>query len=262
MLDVKINLSVSADWKSIIITDSTGYGITGYGNNQEPVGLREASGIGTDILATRIVLTSPSNSTFTFDLNSTQAYSATISPYTISNVNLGYSVDQDIEEGIWKISYTPYFANSTTINVTNNSKIVIFSSLPSFNNVAILKTNISGTPVYYEVDVINPSTNSLTLLNNYAGTTNATYSNYHVGYEAVEYVPIAKTIKNCLDSKVAALPQSNCPCKDKQTNTLMNNYLLYDAMFINASLLNKPKAVQLFDILSNYCSDSDCKCNG
>ncbi len=42
----------------------------------------------------------------------------------------------------------------------------------------------------------------------------------------------------------------------------MNNYLLYDAMFINAMFNNEPKAIQLYDILSNYCSDSDCKCNG
>ena len=173
MLEVKINLSVSDDWKSIIITDSTGYGITGYGNNQEPIGLREASSSGTDIVTTRIILTSPSNSIFTFDLNSAQAYSATLSPYTISNVNLGYSVDEDIEEGIWKVTYTPYFANNTTINVTNNSKTVIFSSFPSFNNVNVLKTNVSGTAVYYNVNEINRSTNSLTLVDNYLSTTNA-----------------------------------------------------------------------------------------
>jgi hypothetical protein len=262
-LSTKINLSVSTDWKSIIITDSTGYGITGYGSNQDPVGLREASGSGTDIISTRIILTSPSDTIYTFDLNASQAYTATISPYTITNVALGLNVDEIIEEGIWKVSYTPYFANSQSINVTNNSTTVTYSASPqSFTNIAKLKTNVSGTAVYYDVTAINPSTNNFTLATPYAATTTVGYTNYNVGYEATELIPISKTIKDCLDSRVAALPQSNCPCKDKQVNTLMNNYLLYDAMFINAMFNNEPKAIQLYDILSNYCSDSDCKCNG
>jgi hypothetical protein len=262
-LQVKINLSVSTDWKSIIITDSTGYGITGYGSNQSPVGLREASGSGTDILSTRIILTSPSNAIYTFDLNAGQAYTATVSPYIISNVALGLNVDEIIQEGIWKVSYTPYFANTQSINLTNNLTTVTYSASPqSFTNIAKLKTNVSGTAVYYDVTTVDPSTNSFILSTPYAGTTVTSYLNYHVGYEATELIPISKTIKDCLDSRVAALPQSNCPCKDKQVNTLMNNYLLYDAMFINAMFNNEPKAIQLYDILSNYCSGSDCKCNG
>jgi hypothetical protein len=262
-LQIKIDLSISTDWKSIIITDSTGYGITGYGANQDPVGLREATGIGTDIISTRIILTSPSDTIYTFDLSASQAYTATLSPYTITNVALGLNVDEIIEEGIWKVSYTPYFANVETITVTNNSTTVTFGASPqSFTNIAKLKTNVSGTAVYYDLASINLSTNSFTLTTPYAATTSAGYSNYHVGYEAIEHVPVSKTIKDCLDSKIAALPTSTCPCKDKQVNTLMNNRLLYDAMFINAMYNNKAKAIQLYDILSNYCSDSDCKCNG
>lgn len=264
-LNTKINLSVSADWKTITITDSTGSGITGYGSNQDPVGYREASSSGVDIFKTRIQLTSPSGTITTFLLTNAEAYVATISGYTVTNVALGYSTDEDIEEGIWKVSYTPYFANDTgtvTLNISTASTTVIYTSSDiNFTNATKLMLASSTTPTYFDISNITPSVNTFTI-SAAAGITNTAYTDYKVGYEAVEYIPIVKTIKDCLDSKIAALPASNCPCKDKQVNTLMNNCLLYDAMFINASLNNNVKAEYIYDILSNYCADSDCNCNG
>lgn len=263
-LNTKIDLSISSDWKTITITDTTGSGIAGYGSNQDPVGYREASGVGTDIYITQILLTSPSNEVFTFNLNSTQAYAAILVGYTITNVALGYAADEAIEEGIWKVSYTPYFYNAgaTTINISAASTTVVYTGADTnFNNAAKIVLAASTVPVYFDVSNILPSTNTFTL-SAVAGINSATYADYIVGYEAVEYIPIVKVIKDCLDAKVAALPESNCPCKDKQVNTLMNNYMLYDAMFINAANGNNIKAEYIYDILSNYCSDDNCNCDG
>lgn len=268
MLITKIDLSVSSDWRTITITDKTGYGISGYGANQDPAGKREASASGTDITSTQIVLTSPSGTSYTFNLTASQAYNATLNGYSITNVNLGYAIDEDIEEGIWTVTYTPFFGSNTpTIGVTSASTTVTYNIAGSeanetFRGIGVLKTSASGTPVYYNVSSVNTSTGVILLDTSYAASTNASYSDYEVGYKATEYIPIVKTIKDCLDAKVAALPTSNCPCKDKQVNTLMNNYLLYDGMFINAANQNITKAEYIYDILSNYCSDSDCKCNG
>ena len=263
-LNTKIDLSISADWKTITITDTTGSGITGYGNNQDPVGYRQASGTNVNIFKTQIILISPSNSVYTFNLTDSQAYSATITGYQITNVALGYAVDEDIEEGIWKVSYTPYFPNdvATTINIGAALTSVVYTGADNnFTNAAKLMLSASGTPVYFTISNILPAINTFTI-SAVAGITSGAYTNYRVGYEAIEFIPIVKTIKNCLDSKIAALPTSACPCKDKQVNTLMNNYLLYDAMFINASNNNDVKANYIYDILSNFCADSDCKCNG
>lgn len=264
-LQTKIKLSVSSDWKTITITDTTGSGIAGYGSNQDPVGYREASGVGTDIKTTRIVLTSPSGSDTAIDLNSTNAYTAVTSGYQITNVALGYAVDEAIEEGIWKVSYTPYFANASGVNISlaAASATVGFNSAyrTSFLGATKLKLGVLGTPTYFDITSVGLAS---LVISDVSGITDAsyTYDKYHVGYEAVQYIPIVQTIKDCLDSKVAALPESTCPCKEKQVNTLMNNYVLYDAMFINAANNNLAKADYIYDILSNYCSESDCKCNG
>lgn len=263
-LNTKIDLSISSDWKTITITDTTGSGITGYGSNQDPVGYREASGVGTDVFITQILLTSPSGTVYTFNLNSTQAYAAIISGYTITNTALGYAADEQIDEGIWKVSYTPYFYNAggVTINVSAASTSVVYTGADTnFTNAVKLVLAASTVPVYFTVSGINPSTNVFTL-SAVAGITSASYTDYVVGYETVEYIPIVKVIKDCLDAKVAALPESNCPCKDKQVNTLMNNYMLYDAMFINAANGNNVKADYIYDILSTYCADDNCNCNG
>ena len=253
-LKVKIDLSISADWKTITVTDSTGSGITGYGNNQEPATLRRADASNVNIEFTQIVLTSPSNETYTFNLSASQAYSATINGYTIANTSLGYAADENIEEGIWSVSYTPYFANAAeTINLNSTTTIVYSAVDTYFKNVNKFKINT----LYYNVVSINLVTNTI-IVNTATG---ATYTTYFVGYEAIEYLPIVKTLKDCLDSKIAALPASTCPCKEDQCNQLMNMYMLYDAMFINAANVNKIKAGYIYDILSNYCAHSDCNCN-
>ena len=137
---------------------------------------------------------------------------------------------------------------SSTTSVTYSASDTYFQNANKFK--------INST--YYTISSINTALNTITVTT----ATGASYSTYYIGYQAIEYIPIVKTIKDCLDAKVAALPSSACPCKDKQVNTLMNMYMLYDAMFINAANVNLAKSVDIYNILSNFCADSDCKCNG
>lgn len=265
-LNTKIDLAISADWKTITITDTTGFGIAGYGSNQDPVGYRQAASSGNDIWRTRIVLTSPSLATYTFVLNNSQAYNAVINGYQISNVDLGYAIDEDIDEGIWTIAYTPYMTNDAATVFTLLSATSAVYSVPAdiyaYKNAdKLIVVDEFAVATYTNVTANNPSTGILTLVPETAFDLGASQDTIYSGYTATECLPIVKTIKDCLDSKVAALPNSNCPCKSKQVNTLMNNYILYDAMFINAANNNATKAVYIYDILSNYCSSSDCKCN-
>ena len=258
----KIDLSISLDWKTITITDMS-EGIEGYGSNQDPVNERRLNSSGQDVKSLRIILTSPSNVDYTIDLNAASAYSAINNGYSITNVSLGYAADETFEEGIWKVQWIPFFSNSISISVTSGSPSVSYN--PSNNyfflNSSYLKTSVSTVPIYYTITSINLSSKSLNLSSSYAASTNSSYTDYQVGYAAIEYIPVAKTIKDGLDEKVAALPNSNCPCKEKQVNNLMSYYLLYDAMFINASVNNSVKANYIFNILKDYVTDSDCKCN-
>lgn len=261
-LKTKIDLSISLDWKTITITDMS-TGVEGYGSNQDPVGERKVSSSGQDVEALRIILTSPSEVDYIIDLNAAAAFAAISNGYNVTNTTLGYTADEIFEEGIWKVQWIPFFTNSVTISVASGSSSVSYSPSNNFffTNSSYLKTSASTVPVYYSISSINLNLKSLTLSSNYAATTNASYSDYQVGYAAIEYIPIAKTIKDGLDEKVAALPNSNCPCKEKQVNNLMSYYLLYDAMFINASNSNSVKANYIYNILDTYVTDTDCKCN-
>lgn len=265
-LTTKIDLSISADWKTITITDTTGFGIAGYGSNQDPVGYRQAASSGNDIWKTRIVLTSPSLLTYTFLLTSSQAYNAVINGYQITNVDLGYAIDDDIEEGIWTITYTPYMVNPVattfTLLTATSALYTVPDDIYTYKNAdKLIVIDEFGVTTYTDVTANNPSTGILTLAPETAFDLAASQDTIYSGYTATECLPIVKTIKDCLDSKVAALPNSTCPCKGKQVNTLMSYYLLYDAMFINAANNNASKATYIYDILGNYCAASDCKCN-
>ena len=78
-LVTKLKTIVASDYKSVVSSDTTGYGITGYGNNQDPQGLREANGVGTDILGGRLIFTSPSLAEYPFNLTSAECYTNILS---------------------------------------------------------------------------------------------------------------------------------------------------------------------------------------
>jgi len=247
-LQVRTRLTPGYDWKSILVEDITGTGITGYGNNQNPTNRRNT------ILAVKEIFTSPTEIEYNF--NQTLLPSG----YTFVNTVLGQTIDEPLEDGLWKVEYRVHFTNASTINVTNGSKNFTVSSNANqdFNNVKYIYDVANAT--YYSIATLNLATLSGTFTDTWGGSTNAALSNYNVVFSSILYVPIAREIKECLDAKVADLSVCDCGCLELQTIKLVNMYLLYDAMFDNCVANNVTKAQQIFDLLTTYC-DKDCGCN-
>lgn len=249
-LQVRTRLTPGYDWKSILVEDITGTGITGYGTNQNPTTRRNTS----NIVTVTELITSPSEILYTFN--------QTLLPngYTFVNTVLGQTIDEPLEDGLWKVEYRVHFNNASTINVTNGSKNFTVSSNANqdFNNVKYIYDVANAT--YYSIATLNLATLSGTFTDTWGGSTNVALSNYNVVFSSILYVPIAREIKECLDGKVADLSVCDCGCLELQTIKLVNMYLLYDAMFDNCVANNVTKAQQIFDLLTTYC-DKDCGCN-
>ena len=249
-LQVRTRLTPGYDWKSILVEDITGTGITGYGTNQNPTTRRNTS----NIVTVAELITSPSEILYTFN--------QTLLPngYTFVNTVLGQTIDEPLEDGLWKVEYRVHFTNASTINVTNGSKNFTVSSNANqdFNNVKYIYDVANAT--YYSIATLNLATLSGTFTNTWGGATNIALSNYNVVFSSILYVPIAREIKECLDGKVADLSVCDCGCLELQTIKLVNMYLLYDAMFDNCVANNVTKAQQIFNLLTTYC-DKDCGCN-
>lgn len=273
-LITKLKTIVASDYKSVVSSDTTGTGITGYGNNQDPAGYREANGVGTDILGGRLIFTSPSTAEYTFNLTPANCYTDILSAqtWTTLNTNLGEAATDDpIEDGVWKSEYITFFANPSGVSITLDSTngyatYTAPTDYLKFANTGYLyiATTFGGS---FDATKLFPITTPVTMSSNKIYLSGLdlsgvkTYTEYRVGYSAVKYFVSARAIRHCLDEKIAALPNSNCPCKEKQVNKLMNMCMLYDGMMINAENGNPTKAQYIFDILTNYCTDSDCKCN-
>lgn len=263
-LITKIKLTPEYDWKSILLEDITGSGITGYGDNQTPVGYIREDATNKDIKGIRMIVTSPSGIVTNIDFGTVAlAYTVVSENYSILNTLLGFTEDETLEDGIWKIKYITLFQNPNPSNLTfsaTNKTATYTVTSEYFKNVNVLYYaqisiigQLSGT--FYTVTNNNLTTKTMTLASTPPALT-APYTDYRVGYSKELYVPIAKSIKECLDNKVADLTE--CECKDVDCE-LVNKYLLYDAMFVNCKESNLTKAQQIFDLLTTYCTDN-CGC--
>jgi hypothetical protein len=251
-LVTKIKLTPNYDWKSILLEDISGTGITGYGTNQDPVGYREVSSIET----IRLELTSPGLITTTINITggTLTTFKNTLQ-YTITNLALGYLTDEIIEEGIWTVVYTPFFSNDIatglTVTTPNTSLTYLTVNKTSFvNSTKLIK--ISGG-VYSNIlsNTIGATTSTL--------ATSATQismagDEYYVGLGVTGYTSITKELKECLDNKIA--DESLCPC-DCEDCSLMQKYLLYEAIELNCKQNNYTKANQIFTYLTEKI---DCGC--
>lgn len=261
--------AVATSYKSLKIYDITGYGINGYGANQDPVGYREAASNGADILAGRLVLTAPSGTVYVFAITPAVAFalaSGTQEYYEVLNTDLGLTVDEFIEDGIWKSEYVVFFANASgvTISTIINSPIMTYNTADflSFKNadyIYLTTTMPVPLPEIYLYSITTPITKSSANIytNKDAYATLPNTAQYRIGYAATKYFPVARSIKECLDNKVADLIECNCVKDDPE---LAQKYMLYDAMFINCEKDNVNKAQQIFTLLSKYC-DEYCGCN-
>jgi hypothetical protein len=293
-LKTKIKLQVRHDYKQIDVASMTGTGITGYGANQDPVGYRPLAN-GTNTPATIgikggiYIVTSPSGQITKLPINPFDAYNSALNYAefinSVNNVQLGYSVDDQLEDGLWKVEYVEFSRNNTaggvTIGWSADPKDTYFtyylSDFLSFKNASYIylenafptpATNLTYTKLYQasalpsvsNVDPDSPTTKrkidvTSDIIQTPYPSTN--YSDYLIGYSSTKYIPVAKAIKECLDNKVADLVECEC---DEVDAELVNKYLLYDAMFINCELDNINKAQQIFDLLSKYCDDN-CGCD-
>lgn len=259
-LKTNIKLTPNYDWKSIKLDDITGTGITGYGNNQDPVGFRRIASSGVDIVRTRIRVTAPGSTTpIVIIRTAPQAFSLLTDGYSIVNTALGLPVDSALTDGIWKIEYTPYFPQPITdcLAWVPGTSVYTASFNPvyaaHFKNATAIRTLVDTLD--FDIVSINFTTSVVTFLQSTQAPT-TDFSALQIGLGTTLYVPIAKAIKECLDNKVA--DETLCAC-DKVDCELVNKYLLYDAMFVNCVNGNATKAQQIFDLLTTYCGDN-CGC--
>lgn len=262
-LKTKIKLTPNYDWKSIKLDDITGTGITGYGNNQDPVGFRRITSSGVDIVRTRIRVTAPGSTTpIVISRTASQAFSLLTDGYSIVNTALGLPVDSALTDGIWKIEYIPYFPQPITdclIHLPGTSVYTMnFNFTPTlygqhFKNATAIHSTVD--PLDLDIVSIDFTTGIITFLQNTQSPL-LDPSTIQIGLGTTLYVPIAKAIKECLDNKIA--DETLCAC-DKIDCELVNKYLLYDAMFVNCVNSNVTKAQQIFDLLTTYCADN-CGC--
>jgi hypothetical protein len=269
-LKTKIKLKVDHDYKLLQLASMTGDGITGYGSNQDPVGYREAASNGVDIIKGRFVITSPSGTVTKISVNAPNAYdiASQFGDFIaeVNNIQLGYSADEQLEDGLWKFEYIEFFPNdnAVTISYSTSTNIMTYNSLSNFvsfknANYIYLASDMTTIDETYlhkiTTSVVSTSTNIVT--DKVAYTTASNQYGYRVGYSAVKYIPVARSIKECLDNKIADLVECEC---DEVDAELVNKYLLYDAMFVNCEIDNINKAQQIFDLLSKYCDDN-CGCD-
>jgi hypothetical protein len=260
----KIKLTPNYDWKSILLEDITGTGITGYGSNQSPAGYRREDSVNKDIKGIRIIVTSPSGTVTNIDFATVSlAYTVVSESYSILHTLLGFNEDDSLEDGLWKIKYITLFENpnpaTLTFSTVNKTATYTVTS-EYFRNANMLYYaplsvigQLSGT--FYNIVNNNLTTKTMLLLET-PGNDVALYNTYYVGYSKELHVPISKSIKECLDNKIADI--TNCECEDVDCE-LVNKYLLYDAMFVNCKEGNLTKAQQIFDLLTIYCTDN-CGC--
>jgi hypothetical protein len=291
-LKTKIKLGISKDYKQVNIASMTGTGITGYGANQDPVGYRPLAN-GTTTPATigikggLYILTSPSGQITKIPIAPFDAYNSALKYAefinSINNLQLGYSADEQLEDGLWKVEYVEFSRNNTAGGVTitwsaapkntyftyplneflsfkNASYIYLENAFPvtlnTFNYTKLYQA--STLPSSSNVDPDNSATKGkIDLTSAITQNASSNYSDYLIGYSSTKYFPVAKSIKECLDNKVSDLVECEC---DEVDAELVNKYLLYDAMFVNCEIDNINKAQQIFDLLSKYCDDN-CGCD-
>lgn len=252
-LITKIKLTPAYDWKSLIINDITGTGITGYGNNQDPIGLRQAVSSGNDIILKYLFITGPDLIEKKFTIGDMTAINSDL---IISNTQLGFNIDETITDGIYKVEYVPYFDGSVYLVYSNNTlvfnpgdKIYLLNGtrLHLIDEFSI-RYDVKITNINYTTGVITYTGDNLSNI--------GSIDNWYVGIGTTTYTAFTKEIKECLDNKIADI--TNCECENVDCE-LVNKYLLYDAIYVNCKENNVTKAQQIFNLLTTYCTDN-CGC--
>lgn len=257
-LKTKIKLTPNYDWKSILLEDITGTGITGYGNNQDPSTYRDIL----DIFEVKISLTSPSNITTDIVLTNTGVEISNLMSigHTISNTVLGYNVDEPIEEGIWKIKYVPFFytilggqfvIDENTFKVTDSLDTFPFNHTKNATELLFLTDAVHT----YSTILNRVVTSDSCIITGETDLNGVNLTDGYIGIGTTLYTSITKELKECLDNKIADGSLMPCDCGDC---SLMQKYLLYEAIELNCKQGNYTKANQIFTYLSELSTNCGC----
>jgi hypothetical protein len=258
-IKIKSKVTPNYDWKSILLEDTTGTGITGYGTNQDPALYRTVDGN----VFYRLTLTSPSNVVYPIVVFDHTEFLDLLSngfviDYLFDNGVLNMNIDDTLEEGIWKIEYDVVFENEGLNTITVNADKINFTFTTSLSNKNVYLNNS-----YFVMDLETTEYGKIANLNFSNGTGSFTEAISEDGsitvsssaYTSTTYTVIAKSIKECLDNKVADESLCECECTDCE---LVKKYLLFDAMYLNCLEGNITKAQQIFDYLTKFCNHCGC----
>lgn len=261
-LKTKIKLTPAHDWKSILLEDITGNGITGYGANQDPASYRPFAAIssGKGIYCFRIVLTSPSEIETVILLKESVDINLFLSTgkYTVTNTDLGYSIDETIEEGIWSVSFTPYFQlpNIDQFHIVSGLVYEDYYDVTPYyqtKNATSILLVYSGEYYFHKIKTFLPPVGSKIRFE--TETEMDSSATTCIGIGTTLYTSITKELKECLDNKIADLSLTPCECDNC---SLINKVLLYEAIELNCKENNYTKANQIFTHLTNLSTNCDC----
>jgi len=202
---------------------------------------------------TRIDITAPSDVVTTpIDLTTSQAYTLLTDGYILDNVELGYLIDDYLQDGIWTIKYTPYFNSdfTGTLGDTAFKFVAGIASKQHFINATDMI--IDGTYVKI-LSVTYTATECIVLTD--TDMTGFDLTNPLIGIGTTTYTSITKELKECLDNKIA--DESLCPC-DCGDCSLVQKYLLYEAIELNCKQNNYTKANQIFTYLTELSTNCGC----
>jgi hypothetical protein len=173
-----------------------------------------------------------------------------------------YIVEVEEESTVIKSEYIVFFTppNETLFSITQNTDQLIvsgseFDDYPDFTHVLI------GTTVYkVKSIVVGVSTLTVTLTQNYTGTT-IEDDPLIPGYSKTFYHAHVCSINKCLHSKIATVSTETCSCRDKAIDKLSKSLFMFFAIDVHMETANYNKAEEIINSLNLFCqSDKTCGC--
>jgi len=245
--------TTSQDCKTLVITDTTGTGSTGYLAPNYVVG---------DVAELVFDCIPPNESVYTepYVLTGSDAediMNGTSNLGVTSQVlNPTLTTNSPLVDGVYYGRYVPYWLAASTISVTAGSASATLSTTAAVAPYAgVDRMKIDGE--YYGVEV---SGTAVTLDRLYIGTTNATQA-WYAGFESPIILKQACNAERCLALKRANLYTTNCECSDIEKREATNRQFDLDnanAMFTNG---NYTQFQSVMNQLTNYCNDTNNGCN-
>lgn len=162
-------------------------------------------------------------------------------------------------DGIYKFDYYVWDSvGSGTITIAQDDDVITTSvDLTSTFSIGDL-IRLDGLP--YTIAAITSST--ITLDDTYIGTTLTASANIYKGYYAQSVMLAYCKVKCCLVNKIGDMASKDpCGSVDSTAFKYMKYYLLLQGAIFQHAALNYVQAQETIDVLTAFCSDSDCGCS-